>query len=98
MPQKQKSTVLAVIKIFSNHIIPNIWPLNSPDRNPPWLLSVGVVEQETNKILRNTKDELKARITATFSNLNTETVRKAFKRFRSRLEALVDESGEFLKN
>ena len=37
-----------------------------------WLLS-GAVEQETNKTLYNTKDELKTMITAEFTNLNKET-------------------------
>ena len=45
----------------------------------------------------NTKDELKARITTAFTNLNKETVGKAGKRFRSRLELAVEGNGDFLK-
>ena len=43
----------------------------------------------------NTKGELKARITAEFTNLNNETVGKVCRRFRSRLEAVVEANGDF---
>ena len=50
----------------------------------------GAVEQETIKTSCNTKDELKARTTEAFTNLNEETVRKACKRFQSCLQVMVE--------
>ena len=46
----------------------DMWPNNSPDWNP----LDGEVERDTNKTICNTKDELKARIMATFTNLKKE--------------------------
>ena len=57
----------------------------------------GAVEQETNKNLCNTKDELRARIMAAFTNLSKETVRKAYWRFQSHLEAVVEAHGNFFE-
>ena len=45
----------------------------------------------------NTKDELKARVTAVFTNLNKEIDGKACRRFWSRLDALVEDSGDFFE-
>ena len=54
---------------FCDHITPNIWPLNSPDCKPLDYYAWDPVEVQTNKNPRNTK-ELKARLTAAFTNLN----------------------------
>ena len=70
---------------FCDHITTSIWLPNSPD----WYVW-GTIEWEANKTLYNTKDELKAKISATFINQNKETVGKACRRFWSRLEAVVD--------
>ena len=50
----------------------------------------GAVERAIKKTLCTTKDELKAKITAAFTNLNKETVRKACRWFQSHLEAMVE--------
>uniref|UniRef100_A0A0L8IF21 Uncharacterized protein n=1 Tax=Octopus bimaculoides TaxID=37653 RepID=A0A0L8IF21_OCTBM len=73
---------------FCNHITPNIWPPNSPDCNSLHCYVWGAVERDTNKTPCNTKNELKARIMAAFTKLNTETVQKSW-RFQSRLEAIL---------
>ena len=49
----------------------------------------------TNKTLDNTEDELKAGITAAFTNLNKESFGNACKRFQSRLGAVVEVNGDF---
>lgn len=82
---------------FSDHITPDMWPPNSPDCNPLDYYVWGAVERETNKTPCKTKDELKARIMATFNNLNKETVQKSCSRFRSRLEAVVEANGDFIE-
>ena len=53
------------------------------------------VSKKTNKTPCNTKEELKAMITATFSNLNEERVGTAWRRFRSRLEAVFETNTDF---
>ena len=73
---------------FCDAIIPYICLPNSPDCNLFDVLVV--VESETNKSPHNTKDELKARIMAVFTNLSEETVRKTCRRFWSHLEAIVE--------
>ena len=50
---------------------------------------------ETNKTLCDTKDKLETIITPEFTNLNKETVGKAYRRFRIRLEAMVETNGDF---
>ena len=57
-------------EIFYDHITPNIWLSNSSDCNPLDYHVWGVVEQKAIKTPSNTKDELKARIMAAFTNLN----------------------------
>ena len=44
------------------------------------------------------KDELKARITAVFTSLNKDTIEKVRKRFRSRLEAVIETNGDFFES
>ena len=57
------------------------------------------VERETEKKIpmQHAKDELKTKMTAAFISLNKETLFKAFKRLRSRLEALVNDNGDFFE-
>ena len=71
-------------KNFSNHDTPDIWLLNSLDCLSLGYCVGGAIERETNKTSCNIKNELKARITAAFTNLNKETCGKAFRRFPSR--------------
>ena len=80
---------------FCNHIILNIWLPNSPDCNHLYFYVLDVVERETNKTLCNTKDKLKARITALFTNLNKEIIGKSCRRFQSCLEAIVEANHNF---
>ena len=54
-------------------------------------------ERETNKIPCNAKGDLKGRITAAFTNINKETVGNAHMRFPSRLEEMVEASGDFFE-
>ena len=81
---------------FYDHITPNIWPPNSPDWSSLDYYVYGTVERETNKAPCNTKDELKTRIMAAFTDLNKEIDRKACRRVWSRLEAGVEANGNKL--
>ena len=62
-------------KNIPGQIIPDIWPSNYPDSYTLDYNASGAREQEANKILYNTKEELKSRITSAFPNLNKEIVR-----------------------
>ena len=68
---------------FCNHVTPNTCLPNSLDFKLPDYHLLRTVERETNKTPCNTKDELKAKITATFTNFNKEAVRKACRRFQA---------------
>ena len=82
-----RKTQFQLSENFYNHIIPNIWLHNSSDCNPLDYYVQGVVEQETNKTLCDTKGEQKATIMTAFSNLNKGTVRKGCRKFQSCLES-----------
>ena len=77
----------------SDHFTPDMWPPNSPDCNPLSYCVWGEVERRTNTTPCNTKDELRARIMATLTNINKETVQKSSRRLQSRLEVVVKASG-----
>ena len=49
----------------------------------PLIIMWGTIEQTINKTLRHTKDELKARIMATFADLDKESFKKACWQFQS---------------
>ena len=75
-PPAEKSS-LGRKKISVSRSPLTIWPPDLPHCNP---LDVwGVVKRETDKTPSNTKDELKARITVTLTNLNTGIVGNARK-------------------
>ena len=73
---------------FFDCITLELWSPNSLDYNV-W----GAVEQETNKIPWNTKDEMEA----TFTNLNKKTIKEICNRFWSCLETVVEANGDFFE-
>ena len=76
-----------LLENFCDYITTNIWLPNSSDCSP--------LERESNKTPWNTNDEMKARIAAAFTNLSKETVGKAYKKCRNRLEVRVEANGDF---
>ena len=50
---------------------------------------------ETKKIPCNTKNKLKARITAAFTNLKKKTIRKTYRRFWSCLEVMIKDNSDY---
>ena len=74
----------------------NIWVPNSQDCNPLRCYLWGKVKWQANKIPCNNKKELKARITAEFTNLNKETVEHTWMRFRNRQEVVIEVDQWFL--
>ena len=95
MSHKRDKPLFVVRKFLRPH------PPEYQAANLPTLQSLdyvwGTVERETNESSYNTKGELKARITVVFTNLNREIVRKAWRRFRSCLEAKTEANDEFFE-
>ena len=83
-------------KNFCDHVTSNNWSPNSLNCSPLDYYVSGTVEWETNKSRCHTKDELKVRISAAFTNSNKETIKKACRRFWS-LKAMIGSSGDFFE-
>lgn len=75
----------------------NIWPPSSPDCNPCDFFLWGVCEREVNKRPHNTKASLKTKITQVMAGLDKDMVANACRRFRSRIERVVDADGGFIE-
>ena len=75
----------------------NIWPPSSPDCNPCDYFLWGVCEREVNKHPHNTKDSLKTKITEVLANLEKTMVTHACRRFRTRIERVVEAEGDFIE-
>ena len=82
---------------MSLFVITKVQPPDSADCYIPDHYLCGVVERETIKTPYNTKDKLKANITAVVTSLNKEMVGKTYRRFRSRLEAMFEANGDFFE-
>ena len=55
----------------------------------------GAIEWEINKTICNTRDEMKALVTVAFISSNLKIIGKAWKGFRSWLEAVIEVLGGF---
>ena len=96
MPHNKGNQALTVRKFLKPPYPEQNWLPNTPDFNPidyVW----GTVNRETCKTPRNTKNEMKARITAAFTNLNEKTTGNACRRSQSHLEDVVVASGDFFE-
>lgn len=79
------------------HWSPDLWPPSSPDCNPLDYYVWGVVEAEVNNEPHNRKDALRKKITAVMTNMNREELARACRRFRSRLEQVVEANGDYIE-
>jgi hypothetical protein len=74
-----------------------VWPPSSPDCNPLDYYVWSVCERDVNKAPHNTAASLMAKITEVMATLPRATVSLACKRFRRRIEAVVDAGGDFFE-
>ena len=74
-----------------------IWPPSSPVCNPLDLFMWSVFEREINKQPYNTLASLKAKILEGMADMDREVVIPSYKKFWSRIEVVVDASGDFIK-
>jgi hypothetical protein len=74
-----------------------VWPPSSPDCNPLDYYVWSVCERDVNRSPHNTAASLKEKITDVMANLPRDTVAKACRRFRRRIEAVVEAGGDFFE-
>ena len=74
-----------------------VWPPSSPDCNPLDYFMWSVVERDVNRTSHNTIDSLKTKIVAVMTSMEREVVIHAAKRFRSRIEAVIEAAGDFIE-
>ncbi len=82
---------------MENHWSQEIWPSSSPDCNPldPSLWSE--FEREVNKQPHSTLASLGAKIFEVMADLYREVVICSYKKFWSRIEAVISASGDLIK-
>jgi hypothetical protein len=74
-----------------------LWPPSFPDCNPLDYFLWDVSELHGNKMPHNTSAALMEKITEVMGNLDRDTVAKACRQFRSRIEAVVAADGDFIE-
>ena len=92
-----KSSSLAEGQPEKNHWSKEIWPPSSPDCNPFDSSVWCEFEREVNKKPHKTLASLRAKILEVMANMDREFVIHYYKKFWSRIEAVVDSSGDFIK-
>ncbi|CAB4061170.1 unnamed protein product [Lepeophtheirus salmonis] len=75
----------------------DLWPPNSPDLNPLDYFVWGYVERHTKRHPHSTNASLMDSIKEVFGNMDNEMVRRAYGRFRGRIEAVIDANGDYIK-
>ncbi len=74
-----------------------VWPPCSPDCNPLDYYVWSVCERDVKRSPHNTATSLKAKITEVMANLPRDTLAKACRKFRQRIEAVVEAGGDFFE-
>ncbi len=82
---------------MENHWSQEIWPPSSPDCNPLDLSMWSVFEMEVNKQPHNSLPSLRVKILEVMADMDREVVNHSYKKFWSRIEAVMDASGDFIK-
>jgi len=76
----------------------DLWPPSSPDLNPLDYFWWSVIEKEVNSTPHRNVDSLKAKIVEVWDNYPANTIIKACKSFRHRLEAVVAANGSYIEH
>jgi hypothetical protein len=92
-----KSSSLAEGQPEKNHWRKEIWHPSSPDCNLFDSSMWCEFEREVSKKPHNTLASLRAKILEVMANMDREFVIHYYKMFWSRIEAVVDASGDFIK-
>ena len=82
---------------MKNHWSKEIRPPSSPNCNPLDSSMWSEFEREVNKQPHKTLASLRAKILEAMTDMDREVVNCFYKEFWSRIEAVVDASGDFIK-
>jgi hypothetical protein len=80
-----------------NHQLKGMWPPSAPDYKPLDYFMWSEVEREVNKQPHNTLASLKAKISEIRTNIEREIVNLLCQRFWYQIEAVVEASGDLIK-
>jgi hypothetical protein len=80
-----------------NHWLKGMWPPSSPDYKPLDYFMWREFERQVNKQPHNTQASLKAKISEVMTNIGREVVILPCQRFWSQIEAIVEASGDLIK-
>ena len=78
-----------------NHQLKGMWPPSSPENKLLDYFMWCEFEREVNKKSHNTLASLRAKILEVMANMDGEFVIHSYKKFWSRIEAVVNASGDF---
>jgi hypothetical protein len=92
-----KSSSLAKGQPEKNHWSKEIWPPSSQHCNPFDSSMWCEFERKVSKKPHNILASLRAKILEVMANMDRELVIHYYKKFWSRIEAVVDASGDFIK-
>ncbi len=92
-----KSSSLAEGQPEKNHLSEEIWPPSSPDCSPFDSSMWCEFEREVNEKPHKTLASLRAKFLEVMAIIDREFVIHYYKKFWSRIEAVVDASGDFIK-
>ncbi len=92
-----KSSSLAEVQPEKNHWSKEIWPLSSRDCNPFDSSMWCEFEREASTKPHNTLASIRAKVLEVMANMDREFVIHYYKKFWSRIDAVVDASGDFIK-
>jgi hypothetical protein len=82
---------------LKDHWSKEIWPPSSKDCNPSDYFKWSEVEIEVNKHSHNTLASLRSKISEVMADMDREVIIPPYKKFWSRIEAVVNASGDFIK-
>ncbi len=82
---------------MENHWSQEIWPPSSPDCTPLHPYTWSEFEREDNKMPHSTLASLRAKILEVMADLDREVVICSYKKFWSRIEAVIGACGDFIK-
>ncbi|UYV70197.1 hypothetical protein LAZ67_7002153 [Cordylochernes scorpioides] len=94
---KAKKTQSWLTLNVPSHWGPDIWPPNSPDCNPLDYYVWGVVERDVNKAPHTTIQSVKKAVHTVMTQMDKVIVAKACASFRTRLETVVANNGNFIE-
>jgi hypothetical protein len=80
-----------------DHQLKGMWPPSSPDYNPLDYFMWSEFESEVSKQPHNTLASLKAKISKVMTNMDSGIVILPCQRFWSQIEAVVEASGDLIK-